>query len=401
MPDLGNNTLTADEEIAQRSGFNTSNVLSVLGAGLLGGAGPAGIAAASKMTENEQSLREQIRERERENLQLQEKAKITSAETYIKKIDEFGADAVSKLDPQAQQEVIKAYEDANVLLGRPASTPMGTDAQDDKSFTLGAGQKRFDPAGNEIASIAPKPTDKVNPFITFVNPENQSQAKSVRRDSPAADKLASAGWVKSTFEGAPKDLTKAAVSKSKVEFQAMREGQLNLEKRVNRTKELLLDPSTKRGFLGNLVGVAESVSDQIRQATGEALFDGDKVNPAFLSEDDNTLDPVTRSAIISGKINANIVSIAAMLARANNPDGRISDRDMKDATDMVQGDQGSIPVAIAALDEIVNISSDRLESRKQVLIEDKIISGDTQTRAVNEMSVEEMQAELEGLKRGR
>ena len=42
MPELGTNTLSAEEQIAQRSGFNTGNVLKVLGAGLLGGAGPAG-----------------------------------------------------------------------------------------------------------------------------------------------------------------------------------------------------------------------------------------------------------------------------------------------------------------------------------------------------------------------
>ena len=123
MADLGETRLTADEQIAQRTGFSTSNVLKVLGAGLLGASGPAGVAAANRNNQIELSLRDQIRQREREALQLQQKAKVTSAETFVKMAHDIGMDGVEQLEPASREEFMTGYENALSVLGLPTSTP--------------------------------------------------------------------------------------------------------------------------------------------------------------------------------------------------------------------------------------------------------------------------------------
>jgi hypothetical protein len=356
---------------------NLGEIATILGHGFLGAAGPSGRAASASILNKRSSLLDAERQRAAEEQAKQEELALEKTKYIYGKTQEFrnsdGYDAAPEAQRKAADDVVvelgtKLGIDPNVSIGRIL------DKEGDGGFTLGQGQTRFNAQGQTIATVAPKPpsqADRANPILTFHNPET-SEWVSARRDSQKADNLISEGWIETDFKSETGDIGQGAKDKRLTKFADLRENQAFLEKRIDRAIELAQKPGAMRGTLGVLANVAESVADQASQVFGKPVISGSKVDESYISEN---ISATTRAALINGKLDANLVTIAFMLAQVNNPDGKISDQDVREANRMISGDQGSIPVMVGALQEVKRIGADRLSAQREVLIQDGLISG--------------------------
>jgi len=237
MPDLGTNTLTADEEIAQRSGFNAGNVMSVLGAGLLGAAGPAGIAAASRATGREAGIRENIRQRERDNQQLQKQAQIKSWEKLVEMAGQPGfTESVAALPPAQADEVSRSVESALEGLGMSPNTPLGSSVESDKL-----------PTKASIAYAAAQGDETAREAFRLLSPEERKNsgdiinARSLDPDAPDV-------WLIQNPDGGLKTLSTGAGGAVKTDWsqQENADGTISVIRQVGNSPpevvSLLTDP---------------------------------------------------------------------------------------------------------------------------------------------------------------
>ena len=204
-------------------------------------------------------------------------------------------------------------------------------------------------------------------FMTLVNPKDTSQLQMVREASPEADAYAKQGWIELTeLPGDTSLLTEGGISKAAAEVMAVEEQVLVLDELVKNTKELAMKPGVIRGTAGEIANMFTSVLSQVGQVTGKPFMQKGIIDAEYLNPDEKKLSKSTKAAILNGQIDANTVSIAFMLALVNNPDGRISDADVREAENMIKSNQGSIPVFLKSLDEVSRIAHVRLKAKTDV-----------------------------------
>lgn len=252
-----------------------------------------------------------------------------------------------------------------------------------------------DNLGNVVKTLEPEVPGMVTQQISGEQLDTQAELAQQESKERMKSQFRQKEAVLGTEVGATAAMTEAQKGKQLVRFQDARENQKFLESRIDRSIELLQKPGAMRGALGALANVAESFADQAGQLFGRKPITGSKVEADFISENTSA---ATKAALINGKLDANLVTIAFMLAQVNNPDGKISDQDVREANKMVKGDQGSIPVMISALQEVKGLGRDRVGAIRSVLEEDGIINKQPE-KPVAEMSEADLQAEYEKLLR--
>lgn len=104
--------------------------------------------------------------------------------------------------------------------------------------------------------------------------------------------------------------------------------------------------------------VATELAAAGRAASGNKLKDGTPID-----------DWMASNSITNNRAQSLIVALAAANARANNPDGRISDRDMVIATQMVGGNNPNPAVVMSNLNDTLTRSSQALFDRLDTLPE--------------------------------
>jgi len=207
-------------------------------------------------------------------------------------------------------------------------------------------------------------------IVNFVDPSNGDRF-SARKGSSKAEELSKQGFIRDkrseVITGTPDQFGEDTEGRqNRKEFREAIENNNLVHVTGNRIKSLLSEQGATRGALAGIINFAEGFKDQIRQIKGVEIFSsGDSVNSSILAtEESGRLNSGIRAAMINGKVDARIVSLAFMLAQVNNPDGRISDQDFNTASKMIRGESASIPSIISAIDEVMLLSDDRLNAKK-------------------------------------
>jgi len=158
-------------------------------------------------------------------------------------------------------------------------------------------------------------------------------------------------------------LTSSQAGKAKLELATAIESNAIFNAIAEDTIALLEQSDTPTLAVGSLTKLTDAFVDQLSQVTKVNLFsDGSKINPAML--DKNNISEASRSAALAGRYDTNVASLAAMIAFANNPDGKISDADFRMAQNMISG-VTSKAVSIQKIKQVQRNINFRLEAAKE------------------------------------
>lgn len=185
-------------------------------------------------------------------------------------------------------------------------------------------------------------------------PPGGGTPKSFRKDDPRVDKLMNEGWTPAPTETLQGQLT--TTQKGKLILKGV-EGKASLAKNVteiDNLKKTLADPNFIGGVAGSVIQGLDSSVSQVQQlfsAGPKFLNDDGTVNEKAMDLSPETISRLEKSAGQAGLAKSQTLQLAYIIARANDPSGRLSDRDVKTAEDML-GDTASPRAKGRILDDV-------------------------------------------------
>lgn len=200
-------------------------------------------------------------------------------------------------------------------------------------------------------------------FINFRNPETGEEA-SVRTDSPEAEEYAENGWTRigltqksltsdnpGAIFGSTGDRTN---DRKTTEVVTSAENLTSSIERIEQQVEAM--PQTGLGFPGTVTRAVDNTVNAVigfgEMFKGTAEINGETVSDSALLDVRLYQDMFEGPAAQSAALQANQVGLAYALARSANPDGRISDNDVKHQIQRVRLDNSSKAQIQAAMFEV-------------------------------------------------
>jgi len=163
-------------------------------------------------------------------------------------------------------------------------------------------------------------------------------------------------WTKAPTKqetGVPGSFTKSQAGKVKLKGI---EGEQSVAKNVIEIDNLIKTMSSE-DFIGGVAGQAiqglDSVVSQVQQLTGgqDFLREDGSINRDALDLSKKTISRLEKSSGQYGLASSQVLQLAYVIARANDPSGRLSDRDVKVAEDML-GDSANPRVRAKVLEDV-------------------------------------------------
>lgn len=176
--------------------------------------------------------------------------------------------------------------------------------------------------------------------IALWKPGQPDTRTELRLEDKNVDTLMSQGYVKAPtqqIQAKPGELTKSQAGKIMLKGA---EGRSALAKNVTEIDNLIKTVSSK-DFIGGATGMAtqglNSAVTQVQQLFGgeNLLNDDGSINESALEISQETASRLQRAAGQGGLAQSQTLQLAYILAKANDPSGRLSDRDVKTAEDML------------------------------------------------------------------
>lgn len=207
--------------------------------------------------------------------------------------------------------------------------------------------------------------DEVN-LHTLMSPDGK-QIRSFRKDDPNVDRLLGQGWTPApTRQETAKPGGFTASQSGKIAIGSI-EGEQNLRNNVREIGNLMdtvASPDYVGGVTGDMIQVLNSARQQVSQVFGgeKYLKEGGKLNPEAFSE-----KGTFRAKAIAGELaESEKLELAFILAKSLNPDGKISDADVRQAG-MILGDSADPKVRKALLAKVQKRIVDKYNSDGMVL----------------------------------
>ena len=309
----------------------------------------------------------------------------------------------SGLSPQAFQANVGMYQQEKAEESRIAEEGRAVERQD-KQFALkqsfanlgvlGEAAKRANAAGDvkamqkigqkvdEITSRFPKyqammkesflayslqqsEKGEVN-LHTLMSPDGK-QKRSFRKDDPNVDKLMGQGWTPAPTRqetAKPGGFTKSQAGKIAI---GSIEGEQNLRNNVREIGNLMdtvSSPDYVGGVTGDMIQGLNSARQQVSQVFGgeDYLADDGSLNPEAFKE-----GSTFRAKAIQGELaESEKLELAFILAKSLNPDGKISDADVRQAG-MILGESADPKVRKRLLEKVQRRIVDKYNSDGMVL----------------------------------
>lgn len=218
------------------------------------------------------------------------------------------------------------------------------------------------------------------------NPQGQLVDPVTRKQVPGAIKAPAKSLVAT---GTAADLrTKSQIGKEQVEA---REAEIGLRQNVtdmNRLRDIVASEDFVGGTAGQVASLINSAAAQVRQVSGEdPVLRGKKLNKALFAKGTSkeTFGRFRKAAITADRFESAVLELAFLKAKSLNPDGKISDADVR-AAEKILGKGADKASRLVLIDDIIkrtvehfNIAG-RVRSKEHVdLTADEILGRKTQT----------------------
>jgi hypothetical protein len=204
---------------------------------------------------------------------------------------------------------------------------------------------------------------RASSFVNFRNPETEDET-SVRTDSPEADELAEQGWTrvgvtqKTLQSDDPGDIFGG--SGDKITDRNTREvvgSAENMLSAIDRIKQKVDEmPQASMGLPGATARLIDNAASSVMGFAdlfgGIAMIGDQEVQESFLLDTRLYQDMFVGPAVESAGLQSMQVGLAYALARSANPDGRISDQDVRSQMERVRLGGSSKPQIQAAIFEV-------------------------------------------------
>lgn len=347
-----------------------------------------------------QQFKRQEEESKLKNQLAQEELKLTRDKQLAdKQKRELGIIApllqrIKGTDDLAERESIyQAAKQVLPSLGIDVGQTPDTFAEFDQSGAPDAilGAAGIQTEGSQINILVPG-VDGVQPGV--VDKQGRIVHPTTRKPIPGAIKAPS-----QQETGEPGSLTQSQIGKEQIDFEERRIGVRNSIQDIEKVRSLVLSDEFIGGLSGDIASSANSVIQQVKQITGGAsVFDDNgRLDPDKLNLSKENMSRFRRAAINDDRVDSAIMELAFVFAKELNPDGRISDADVRSAERIIsQGaDKASINATLSDVQERIvrRLNNRAKEKGKQGLTMEEILGKkDTpkpQTRQVGGFTIVE------------
>ena len=209
--------------------------------------------------------------------------------------------------------------------------------------------------------------------IALWKPDQPETRTELRLEDKNVDVLMSQGYVKAPTQQLTGDLSSSG--KNKLTLLGI-EGEQGVRNNVREIGNLM-DTVASKDFVGGLTGDAiqslNSARQQVTQLFGgeNYLTEDGKINPSAFAE-----DSTMRAKAIKGEVaESQTLELAFIIAKSLNPDGKISDADVRQAGQIL-GDSADPKSRYALLSKVQKRIVDRYNS-DQTVIARRLCNGDT------------------------
>ena len=208
-------------------------------------------------------------------------------------------------------------------------------------YTLGPGQTRYGSSG-EVLSVGPPKTGGQQLETVIIN----GKPKTFRNNDPALDKALASGAVDRVVGRTPGDVQKMKVQAELKQIQAVSETGFQL---ANKIEGIARKNKSILGMVGGIQTFIDTAKNQVLE-TAKIFGGGAEINGRTVKER-TLLNPalydiklprgIGEAAADRAAFKSTVTTLAFIRARSLNPDGRISDMDVRQALKSFGADSGS------------------------------------------------------------